>query len=119
MKLITDVLREYRRGSPVDQASRLLAEVVRAVDETGKAGEVTIKVKVIPDKDGGSGKELAVEVKCKRPERDLPKAVFFSDPNGDLHRTDPAQSEMFSEAGGREPRSSAPHGSPEMRVAAG
>jgi hypothetical protein len=24
--------------------------------------------------------------------------VFFSDPDGDLHRTDPAQSEMFSEA---------------------
>ena len=101
MRPITDVLREYRRGVAVDQASVLLAEVVRAVDETNKSGEVTITIKVKPDKGGGSGKNLAVLVKSKRPERDIPEAVFFSDADGDLHRTDPSQQEMFSDAGGR------------------
>jgi hypothetical protein len=40
-------------------------------------------------------------VTSKVPKPDIPKAVFFSDGSGDLHRTDPAQREMFSEAGGR------------------
>lgn len=98
MRLITDVLREIRRGRAVDQASRLLAEVVQAVDETNKPGEVTITLKVKPEKGGGSQKTIVASVKAKKPEADIPEAVFFSDPDGDLHRTDPAQSEMFQEA---------------------
>lgn len=43
MRLITDILREYRNGRAADMASRDLAECVRAVDETGKAAELTIK----------------------------------------------------------------------------
>lgn len=98
MRPITDVLREIRRGRAVDQATRLLAEVVRAVDETHKAGEVTIKLKVKPDKDGGSGKMITCLVTCKKPEMDIPEAIFFSDSDGDLHRSDPSQSEMFTDA---------------------
>lgn len=98
MRLITDVLREIRRGRAVDQASRLLAEVVRAVDETNKPGSVTITLTVKPEKGGGSQKTIIAAVKAKKPEGDIPEAVFFSDPDGDLHRQDPAQSEMFQEA---------------------
>lgn len=94
MRPITDVLREYRRGRAVDLASQRLAELIMAVDETNKAGELTIKIKVKPQKGGGSEKTLAIDVKSKIPEVDLPEAVFFSDSNGDLHRTDPAQQEM-------------------------
>lgn len=53
MRLITDVLREIRKGRAVDQASRLLAELVRAVDETGKPGNITITLTVKPEKGGG------------------------------------------------------------------
>jgi ribosomal protein S28E/S33 len=98
MKPITDILREIRKGRAVDQATRLLAEVVRAVDETGKPGELTIKLKVKPEKGGGSQKVIQAEIKAKKPEGDIPEAVFFSDPGGDLHRSDPQQSELFSEA---------------------
>jgi hypothetical protein len=35
------------------------------------------------------------------PEMDLPEAVFFSDEEGSLHRSDPQQREMFTEAGVR------------------
>lgn len=98
MRPITDVLRDIRRGRAVDQATRLLAEVVRAVDETGKPGELTLKLKIKPEKGGGSQKTIVCECKAKKPEGDIPEAVFFSDPDGDLHRQDPAQSEMFSEA---------------------
>jgi hypothetical protein len=107
MRLITDVLRDIRKGRAVDQATKLLAEVVRAVDETHKPGEVTIKIKVKPDKDGGAGKTLSVEVKAKRPETDLPDAVFFSDAGGDLHRSDPSQTEMQLEDASARGRSGA------------
>lgn len=100
MKLITDILREARKGVVAVRASDLLAEVVRAVDETGKAGEVVIKIKVKPERGGGSAKELSFEVKSKRPEQDMPAAMFYSDGDGDLHRSDPTQSEMFSDAAG-------------------
>lgn len=98
MRPITDVLRDIRRGRAVEQATRLLAEVVRAVDETGKPGSVTLTLTVKPEKGGGSQKTIIAAVKAKKPEGDIPEAVFFSDPDGDLHRTDPAQSEMFSDA---------------------
>lgn len=97
MRPITDVLRDIRKGRAVDQASRLLAELVRAVDETNKKGTLTITLTVKPDKGGGSGKGIAVDVKSKKPVADIPEAIFYSDPDGDLHRTDPAQSEMFTD----------------------
>jgi hypothetical protein len=98
MRPITDVMRDIRKGRAVEQATRLLAEVVRAVDETGKPGSLTITLTVKPEKGGGSQKTIIAAVKAKKPEGDIPEAVFFSDPDGDLHRTDPQQSEMFSEA---------------------
>jgi hypothetical protein len=94
MRPITDVLREYRKGKAVDLASQRLADLIVAVDEANKAGEITIKIKVKPQKGGGSEKTLAIDVKSKIPEIDLPEAIFFSDNEGNLHRTDPAQSEL-------------------------
>lgn len=100
MRLITDILREYRNGRAADLASVRMAELVQAVDETGKAGTLTITFKVKPEKGGGSQKTIACDVKAKMPETELPEAVFFSDGEGALHRSDPAQGQMFSEAAG-------------------
>lgn len=110
MRPITDILRDIRRGRAVEQATRLLGEVVRAVDETGKPGQVTITLTVKPEKGGGSQKTIIAAVKAKKPEGDIPEAVFFSDGDGDLHRADPAQNEMFSEVkgGGAAPSSGQP-----------
>lgn len=101
MRLITDILREYRNGRAADLASRKLAELVQAVDETGKAGSLTITIKIKPENGGGSQKTLACEVKAKMPEAQLAEAIFFSDDEGSLHRSDPQQREMFTEAGRR------------------
>lgn len=100
MRLITDVLRDIRKGRPVEEATMALADVVRAVDETGKEGSVTIVLKVKPAKHGGPEKTLVAEVKAKKPIAEIAPAVFFSDSDGDLHRVDPAQETMgFAEAG--------------------
>lgn len=101
MRLITDILREYRNGRAADVATRKLAELVQAVDDTGKAGTLTITFKVKPEKGGGSQKTIACEIKSKTPDADMPEAVFFSDAEGALHRSDPQQREMFTEAGAR------------------
>lgn len=98
MKPITDVLREYRNGRAVDSATLDFAELIRAVDLTNKPGEITITIKVKPEKGGGSQKTLAIAVKSKVPKVDIPEAVFFSDADGNLHRSDPQQREMFKEA---------------------
>lgn len=94
MRLITDVLRDIRKGRPVEEATAALADVVRTVDETGKDGSVTITIKVKPAKHGGPEKTLIAEVKAKKPIAEIPPAVFFSDADGDLHRYDPRQEEM-------------------------
>jgi len=95
MRPITDVLREMRGGKAVVQASEMLSEIVRAVDETGKSGSVTITITVEPEKGGGSQKTLSVDMKMKKPTTALQPAIFFSDSDGDLHRSDPEQREMF------------------------
>lgn len=100
MRLITDVLRDIRKGRPVEEATMALADVVRAVDETGKEGSVTITLKIKPAKHGGPEKTLIAEVKAKKPISEIAPAVFFSDAEGDLHRYDPRQEEMqLGEAG--------------------
>ena len=100
MRLITDVLRDIRRGRPVEEATSALADVVRAVDETGRAGSVTITLTVKPARHGGPEKTLIADVKAKKPIAEIAPAVFFSDVDGDLHRVDPRQEEMpLGEAG--------------------
>jgi len=37
-------------------------------------------------------------VKLSLPRRSLPKAPFYTDAEGNLHRTDPNQGEMFADA---------------------
>jgi hypothetical protein len=98
MKLITDVLRDIRKGRAVEIASLKLAEVVQAVDATGNKGEVIIKLTVKPEKGGGSQKIIDCKVTAKLPLEDIPEAIFFSDRDGDLHRSDPDQRTMFDEA---------------------
>ncbi len=104
MRLFTDVLREIRKGRPVEEATMALADVVKAVDETGKEGSVSITLKIKPSKHGGPEKTLLAEVKAKKPIAEIPPAVFFSDDDGDLHRVDPRQEEMpLGEAGAAAP----------------
>lgn len=97
MRPFTDVLREMRKGRIVDQASEMLAELVRAVDATDKAGTLTVKLTVKPDKSGGREKVLSAVVTSSVPRHELPDAIFFSDVDGNLSRNDPDQREMFTD----------------------
>lgn len=98
MRLITDVLRDIRRGRVVDAASVELAGVVRDAVATGKAGELTLKIKVTPDKGDPNLIRVTCEVKGKSPRPDLPDGLFFADKEGDLLREDPERVMRFADA---------------------
>lgn len=94
MILFTDILRQIRKGAPVEEATHALADVVKAVDETGKPGQITITLTIKPAKHGGPEKTIIAEVKAKKPRSDIAPAIFFSNDEGDLVRVDPRQEEM-------------------------
>lgn len=82
----------------VEAASDELAAVVKAVLDTEKAGELTLKLKLKPQGRGDNAVILTVQMTSKRPQADLPEAIFFADLDGDLLREDPTQTRMFADA---------------------
>lgn len=98
MRPFTDVLRDMRRGWVVEEASQRLAEVVIAVQETGKAGKIALELTVKPQSRGDNAVILSAKVAMKKPQADMPEAVFFADSDGSLLRDDPTQMRMFADA---------------------
>jgi hypothetical protein len=89
---IIDTLREIRHGAMLDEASGELAEVVKRVAETGKAGALTLRLTVKP---AGRGSVRTVviedEVVAKLPAPDKEVTIFFPTEDGNLSRQDPTQ----------------------------
>jgi hypothetical protein len=98
MRLITDVLRDIRKGRVVDAASEELAELVKAVQETGKPGALNLKLTITPQGKGDNAVIVGADISVKLPRAPLPDALFFADIDGDLLRDDPTQSRMFGDA---------------------
>lgn len=98
MRPFTDVLRDIRKGRVVDTLSEELAEVVRAVLDTNKPGELTLTLKISPQGKGDNALIVSAVSKQKVPRAKLPDALFFADLDGDLLRDDPTQNRMFADA---------------------
>jgi hypothetical protein len=98
MKPITDILRDIRKGMVAEAAGEELAQVVRAVTATGKPGSLTIKLTVKPQKGDSEQVVISSKLSATTPTADMPEAIFFADMEGDLHRNDPRQPEMFRNA---------------------
>lgn len=88
------LLSQMRKGQSHDELSRRLAEVVQAVQETGKAGSISYTVKVKPATKG-NGVAVIVEddIKHKLPQGDR-TSIFFATEDGQLSRNDPNQQEL-------------------------
>lgn len=98
MRPFTDVLRDIRKGRVVEAAGEELAEVVRAVLDTNKGGEFTLKLSIKPNGRGDNAVIVGAKISAKVPQADLPDALFYADLDGDLLRDDPTQQRMFAEA---------------------
>lgn len=85
---ITDTLRLLQGGLFLDQCSQLLAEVVRDVDETGKAGKLTLTLEL--SKAGGA---IAIVAKAshKVPEQKPDADLLWPTTEGNLSQSNPNQ----------------------------
>lgn len=87
-----DVLRELGAGSTYDDLTAQLAEVVEAVTQTRKIGELSIKLKIKPNGEGSV--IIADEIKAKIPEPPRGESIFFVTSGGALVRQDPRQADL-------------------------
>lgn len=95
---IFDVLAQSRGSAAVHDASKLLNELAKVVKETGKAGTLTIKLTIKPDKTDNTVVMVDADVTTKMPKKPYPTSIFYvDDRTGDLTREDPRQLELLRE----------------------
>lgn len=86
-----DFLREQAQGKTHDELGEALYDLAQRVRDTGKAGTLTLIVKVETMK--GDERTLVVsdEIRLKLPEYPRKPSIFYTGPTGNLQRTDPDQ----------------------------
>lgn len=90
-----ETLRELRAGTTLEELGGELAKLVAAVKATGKAGQITLTLKIKPPKKGGMAYLLIEDsISVKEPKLDKSDTVFFPIADNGLSRQDPSQSEL-------------------------
>lgn len=87
---ITDTLRHIGAGVFIDTASDKMAELVSAVDSSGKPGKLTLEVKVKKASRGGA-MHITGTVKMTKPAEEPLEVLLFATPEGNLVADDPRQ----------------------------
>lgn len=91
-------LANYQRGQLNSQLGDDLADLVAAVHEHGKKGELTLKVTVKPaGANAGDQLLVACETTVKPPKPTPPEQIFWADDDGQLLRNDPNATPLFDE----------------------
>lgn len=91
-------LAAYQRGQLNSQLGDDLAELVAAVAEHGKKGELNLKVTVKPaGANAGAQLLVACETTFKPPKPTPPEQIFWADDDGQLLRNDPNATPLFDE----------------------
>lgn len=90
-KPITDTLRQLQGGLFIDQCSDLLAGVVKGVEDTGRAGKITITLEV---KKVGAAVSVHAKVTDKTPEPKADPDLFYATVEGNLSIDNPAQRKL-------------------------
>lgn len=89
---ITDALRRIGGGTLVDEANDKLSALVQAVETTGKAGSLTLKLTL--KKVGGGALAADGRVIAAIPADKPQVTLFFSTPEGSLLTEDPKQQKL-------------------------
>jgi hypothetical protein len=87
---ITDTLRHIGGGVFIDIASDKLAELVSAVDASGKSGKIDLSITVKKATRGGA-MHISGKVKMTKPAEEAMEALLFATPEGNLVADDPRQ----------------------------
>ena len=87
----SDFLMEHGRGRTHDELGEALHTLVARVKDTGKAGSVTLVIRVEPMKADDRMVVVSDKIAIKIPEHDRPSAAWFIGIDGNLQRDDPHQ----------------------------
>lgn len=82
---------QHARGRSERDLSAALRDLVRAVEETGKAGSLTYVLTIKPQENADHAVLVTDEIKPKLPQLDRPASIFFADEAHRLVRSDPRQ----------------------------
>jgi hypothetical protein len=94
---IVEAFNIARGGYALNDASKQLEEIVRAVMETGKSGEICLVLKVTPDKNDPRIVTLDPDVKTKIPRKKYASGHAFITTDYKLSKEDPQQLELLAE----------------------
>lgn len=89
-------LLEHNKGRTADEMTEKLAELVVAVQETGKPGKLQLTISVSPAKGVDDMVVVSDSVRLNAPVLDRPATMFFASRDGELTRDHPNQQSMFS-----------------------
>lgn len=82
------------KGRLIRDCGTQMQEVVAAIEQTGKAGVINLRLDLKP-----AGKSGAITVTgavtTKKPKVDRPESLFFPDQHHNLVRDDPSQSTLY------------------------
>lgn len=92
-KPIINSLQHIGGGVFLDEAAENLAELVRAVEENGGAGVLTLEIKVRKYSRGGALILTGIP-KLKKPAEPPLEALMFGTPEGNLETEDPNQMKL-------------------------
>ena len=93
-KPFTDVLRDIAQGRLVEELTDHMNELVHACMQTGKQGEITIKLKLRPGKAQAPTMTVLHDVNVKAPDFDRPEQYFFVDRSNTLTVHNPDQHKL-------------------------
>lgn len=90
---ITDTIRHIGGGVFIDTASDKLAELVAAVDQSGKPGKINLVITVKKATRGGA-MHVSGTINLTKPPEDAMECMLFATPDGNLVADDPNQQKL-------------------------
>lgn len=98
----SQTLSDIYNGGLLDDLSERLTQVVKASEQTGKTGSITLTLKIKTQ--GSSGQvEIKPVIKSVVPEFENGTALMFITPEGNLQLNDPRQKKLDLKVVNREP----------------
>lgn len=94
-----DTLAELRRGRVSHELTEALHDLITACKDTGKKGELVLKLSVDPKKVGDHETpriEITDSIQIKKPRRNVLPSTFYLTDDGNPSRRDPNQDEFPS-----------------------
>jgi hypothetical protein len=88
------VLTEHRGGQTINELSAALRKVAEQVQTSGKAGSVTLKLKMTAAQNTCGTLVITDEITAQVPKPTPRGSIFFTDEHHNLVRNDPNQNEL-------------------------